>query len=491
MPPSEEDATGSTPRGAERIVPQARARDAEPWDQAPPDDDEIDLGRYLRVIARRKWTVLAVFAVAVVVAAVVSLLTTPVYRASLALQIERSEANLFGSGGDLESREAYQTQIELLKSRGLAQRVITDLRLDEHPTFAVQDGILARLGLRPSEEELDPARRQESREGQRVERFLKLLQVEAVRNSHIVRLHFEHPDAELAVRVVGAVADAYRSLYLERRLAAFSDTNKVLSGELSAMKARLEEAERAANQFARDNEIIRIDEKPTVVDGLRVQPASADGIRLREFTMAHALAQQERIQAEAIYQRMREVKNPESIPGVPQNASIQRYKEAKARLEAELQEELKAAKPGETAPAKIQARITDLQARINEEAENVRLAITSSFETAKRKEALIEAKLRQAKSSMLGLQDRSVDYNVLRREAETNRQLYEAMLQRYKEIGVVGGIGRHTVSIVEPAAAPRRPVKPNLAINLLLGAALGVVLGVGLALYREHRDTAA
>ncbi len=449
------------------------------------DDDTIDLRQYWDVIVKRKWTVLAFFAIVVIAVGVGTLLMTPIYRASLTVQIERNEAKVMDiqqvspAEGSSESREFYQTQYELLKSRTLAQRVIAQLRLEEHPAFAKQadSGLLAWIGLSTADDDRDARRRKAGYESPVVARFLKVLTIEPVRYSRLVKVHFEDADAELATRAVNAVAEAFIALNLERRMDASSYAGTFLRERLEQMKARLEDSERSLNQFARAKEIIKVDEKQ----------ASVDSIRLQEYTMALAKVQQERIQAESLFARIR-VGKEQGLPEVLQSVTIQRLKEMKSKLESEYQEGLKLFKPGYPRMLQIEAQIAEVQARISDESENVRLAITSGYEAAKHKEALIAAQLQQAKSSMLGLQDRSVEYNVLKREADTNRTLYEGLLQRYKEIGVAGGVGLNNIAVVDRAEVPRDPFKPKLPLNLLLAGFLGIFGGVAFAFLFEHLD---
>lgn len=460
-----------------------------PYGPPPPpgerydDDDTIDLRQYWEIIRKRKWTVLAFFAIVVIAVAVGTLLMTPIYRASLTVQIERNEAKVVDIQqvspveGSSDTREFYQTQYELLQSRSLAQRVIAQLRLEEHPAFARKPGLLAFLGFGAADDDRDAQRRKTGYESPVVDRFLKMLTIEPVRNSRLVKVHFDSADAVLATRVVNAVAEAFIALNLERRMDASSYAATFLRERLEQMKARLEDSERSLNTFARAKEIIRVDDKQ----------GSIDSIRLQEFTMALAKAQQERINTEAMYNRMREVKD-QSLPDVLQSKTIQTLKESKAKFEAEYQEGIKLFKPGYPKMLQLEAQIAETQARIDEEVENIRRAIASTYAAAKDKEALISTQLQLAKSSMLGLQDRSVEYNVLKREADTNRTLYEGLLQRYKEIGVAGGVGLNNIAIVDRAEVPRGPFKPNLRLNLLIAAFLGLFGGVAFAFLFEHLD---
>ena len=488
MTPHDPNASGAAANAALTLRPELpvgaylpQPQQAERYD----DDDTIDLRQYWEIILKRKWTVIAFFAIVVIAVGVGTLLMTPIYRASLTVQIERNEAKIVDiqqvspTEGSSESREFYQTQYELLKSRSLAQRVIAQLRLEEHPAFAPKagGGLLSYLGIVAADDDAEARRQKVGHESPVVGRFLAMLTIEPVRNSRLVKVHFESADGELATRVVNAIAEAFIALNLERRMDASSYAATFLRERLEQMKARLEDSERSLNAFARAKEIIKVDDKQ----------ASIDSIRLQEYTMALAKAQQERIQAESLFSRIREGKE-RGLPEVLQSATIQRLKEMKAKLEGEYQEGLKLFKPGYPRMLQLEAQIAEVQARIGEESENVKLAISSGYEAAKHKEGLISAQLQAAKTSMLGLQDRSVEYNVLKREADTNRTLYEGLLQRYKEIGVAGGVGLNNIAVVDRAEVPRHPFKPKLRLNLLIAGFLGLFGGVAFAFLFEHLD---
>jgi succinoglycan biosynthesis transport protein ExoP len=450
----------------------------------PPDDDAIDLRRYWEIILKRKWTVISFFFIIVIAVTVGTLLMTPIYRSSLTLQIERTEAKVVEiqqvtpNEALSDSRDFYQTQYELLKSRSLAQRVIDQLNLAQNPAFMQKNSsLLDYLGLGGADETKATQRMQTGQESPLVARFLGLLTIEPVRNSRLVKVHFENADPQLATRVVNAVAQAYIALNLERRVDASSYAKTFLQERLEQIKAKLEDSEKLLNKFAREQEIIKTDEKQSSVDSQTLQ----------EFTVGLAKVQQERIQAEAVHAQMKAAKN-QGIPDVMNNPTIQRLKETKAKLEADYQDGLRIYKPGYPKLLQLEAQIAEVQAKINEEVDNVRSAIIAVYEAAKNKESMISAKLQQAKSSMLGLQDRSVQYNVLKREADTNRQLYEGLLTRYKEVGVAGGIGINNIAIVDKAEIPNHPFKPKLALNLLIAAFLGLFGGIALAFLFEHLD---
>jgi capsular exopolysaccharide synthesis family protein len=451
------------------------------------DDDTINLRELWDVIVKRKWTVMTFFAIVVISVVTTTFLMTPIYRASLTLQIERQEAKVVDFQGvtpnemQADTKDFYQTQYELLKSRTLAQRVIEQLNLAEHPLYAKKEPSWLdslKSVMQPAEAgEVAPADEEQSRRLALQKRFLDELTVEPVRLSRLVKLHFDSPDPQLAHRVVNALSEAFINVSLERRVDASSYAKVFLEERIQQVKAKLEESEKALVGFARKEEIVRGGE----------QQVSVDTLVMQEFTTALAKAQQERIRAESIYRQM-ESGNVEGMSLVLENKVIQQLKERKAKLEADYQDNLKVFKPSYPKMQQLESQIAEMQAKILEELAHIRSGIRTAYEAARVQENMLQAKMNESKREVLSVQDRSIDYTILKREVDTNRQLYDGLLQRYKEVGVAGGVGVNNISVVDKAEVPLDPFKPNLKLNALIAALLGLFGGVGLAFFFEHLD---
>lgn len=450
------------------------------------DEDTINLREYWAVIAKRKWTVITFFLITVVSVITATFLMTKIYRASLTLQIERQETKVVEYQGVMpnemqsDTKDFYQTQYELLKSRTMAQRVIDQLNLADHPLFKRKreegffNEFLERIGVRESalmgsEEAITEARL--------IAKFLKQLTVEPVRNSRLVKIHFDSPDPQLAARITNTMSGVFINLNLERRMDASSYAKTFLQDRLQQIKVKLEDSEKALNAFAREEGIVRADEKLV----------SPDAQALTEFTTALARAQQERIKAETLH-RQTESATTGGLSSILENRVIQEYKARKAKLETDYQEGLKIYKPAYPKMLQIESQIAEMEAKIAEEITSVRAAVKANYEVAQSQEDLLSAKLKESKKMVLGLQDRSIHYNVLKRDVDTNRELYEGLLQRLKEVGVAGGIGVNNISIVDKAEAPSRPFKPQLGMNAMIAVFLGLFGGIGLAFLFEHLD---
>ena len=446
-----------------------------------PEDDSISLREYWDVIVRRRWTVLTCFAIVVVAVMTATFLTTKIYRASLTLQIEQQESKVIGIQGvspsesPYESQDFLQTQYELLKSETLAQRVIEQLNLVAAPRKDDKGG--SWLDIFRKESDKPEAAKPEEVENGLLGGLPGELTIAPVRNSRLVKVHFDSPEPELAARIANAIAVAFINLNLERRMEATSYARTFLQERLNQIKVKLEDSEKELNAYSRKEGIIKPDEKQQ----------SPDSQVLGEFTTALAKVQGERIRAEALYQQAK-AGDTAALHAFVDSKLIQEYKTRQAKLEGDYQEGLKTYKPGYPKMQQIESQIKELQAKIDQETKAALSALKANYEAALAQENQLNAKLKESKQTVLGGQDRSFQYNLLKREVDTNRQLYDSLLQRYKEIGVAGGVGINNITVVNKAKVPKFPFKPNLMRNLMIAIFLGLAAGIALAFLLEHLD---
>ncbi|MDG4555016.1 MAG: polysaccharide biosynthesis tyrosine autokinase [Candidatus Competibacter sp.] len=451
------------------------------------EEDTIDLRELWQVILKRRWTILVFTLIVVTAVVTATYLMTPIYRASLTLQIDREDIKIMqvgevspAEGGGWSSQDYYQTQYELLKSRSLALRVINQLGLADLPPPPPSPLAQFKQWLADWLPKADDAKPEPPSENARIEGvingFLGDLTVEPVRNSRLVKLHYNSPDPKQAAAVLNAVAKSYINLNLERRFDATTYARKFLQERLQQVKLKLEESERGLVEFSRQEQIFTVGDK----EGIVGQSLEATNVALGE-------AEKRRVAAEAVYRQMLATRG-QGLSQVLDSKIIQDLKQSKAKLDAQYQDNLSIYKPAYPTMVQLRNQISQIDSMIEQEIGNIRAAITANYEAAKAEETLLHAKLDQFKQEVLALQDRSIQFNILRREVDTNRQLYDGLLQRFKEVGVAAGVGTNNISIVDEAKAPSFPYKPNLRLNALLALVLGLLGGIGLAFLFEHLD---
>lgn len=443
---------------------------------AAPASDEVKLLHYGQILWSRRWLVLAVMVAALAIAAAISLLTTPLFRAAAVIQIERDAMKVVNVEGltPVESpadRDFYQTQYELLRSRSLAERVVRELQLVRDPTFAKQVA-QADAQTRAAAEGAPPSPQQLAAERERtvVDAVQEQLSIEPIRNSRLVRIAYDSPRPATAARIANAYADAFIDSTLQRRMEASSYAGQYLEGRLAQLKTRLEGSEKDLVEFSTDEQIVAIGGN---------QPSLPEQ-SLGEINAALTQAEQNRIRAEAMW-RQANTGQAMGLPQVVANPLIQRLREQRAVLQSDYRNKLATYKPDYPEMQRLGAQIAELDRQITAEVGNIRTAIDTDYRAARAQEDMLHGRIQALTGAVLDQQRRSIRYNILKREAETNREIYDALLQRYKQIGVASGVGINNISIVDRAELPRRKASPRLALNLAAGLVLGSVGGVLLA----------
>ena len=457
---------------------------AQQQQQEPEDEDVIDLRELWSLLLRRKRTVLTTMTVAVVVALLYSFLATPIYRSELLLQIEREDNKVVDyksvtpseEGSDSSSREFYQTQYELLKSRTLARRIIDQLGMEKSPSLVGQDqdsylkGLLETIkGRTAGETDKETAPNLEKA-------FLGNLGVSPVKNSRLVRISYDSPDPEEAAAVTNAISANFINTNLERRFDANSYAKNFLQDQLLQVRANLEDSERRLLAYAREREIVNLDNRVAVLLD-----------KLKEMNSELIKAEAERIQAESDYQEL--LRSGASTTGtVLDSQLIQNLKERRAALQSEYEQQIKIFKPGYPKMQQLQRQIDELSQEIAAESNAISGSVKSIFAAKLKKEAKLTQRISEIKEEILTLQDRSTDYQTLKREVDTNRELYDGLLQRMKEVGVVAGIGSNNIAVVDRAEVPREKYSPKLKLNLAIAITVGLFGGVLLAFLFETLD---
>jgi len=454
------------------------------------DDDIIDLRQLWNVLWRRRWTIFLTTLLIVAVAGIGTALMTPIYRATTVMQIELDSGNVL-QFEDVQSEETvssskdfYQTQYELLKSRALAKRVIDLLGMqyqtDPDAKATASFVTSAKRALRqlfgmsdapPSEDALPP-----DLEAQ----FLGALTVEPVRNSRLVRIHYESPVPQQAASIVNAVAGAFIDMNLERRFEASTYAKSFLEDRIKQVRADLEDSERRFQAYTQERGIVDSEDKQAILM-----------TRLTTLNSALVTAETERIEAEAQYQEMLTASDT-SIGRAMQSGGgqqlIDRLKETRVGLQQEYRELGRIYQPAYPKMQQLAEQIEQIDADIATEVAAIRDSIQLNYQAKLREEAKLLESIELAKAEILDLNARSTDFQALKREVDTNRELYDGLLQRMKEVGVAAGITTNNISVVDKALVPRGKFKPSVSRNLLLALVLGLFAGGGLALLFEMLD---
>ena len=439
---------------------------------------DVTLAEYWHAIVSRRWLIAGITILVAAAVLVGTLLTTPQYRATTTLQINRDAMNVVNIENLMPAespmdRDFYETQYELLRSRTLAQEVIRKTHLADHPAYkdiaqkAAENAAAGAEGDQASVQK----RQQEAVERALSADVLAGLEVEPVRNSRLAKVHFSSPDPALSAQVANAYASTFIADNLQRQLDASTFAGKYLSERLDQLRGKVEESERALVDYSGDQQIVSVgDDQPSL-------PAQ----NLSELNGMLAASQTAKIQAEAAWNEARGG-NGLNLPQVVSSPLIQRLREAQVDMESEYNQKLATYKPDYPEMMRLKGRIEAGRRQIQQEIGVIRASLKSQYDAAAQQEQLTEQQINSLKHDQLDLQERSIRYNMLKRDVDTNRQIYDALLQRFKEIGVAGNVGANNISVIDPAEIPGSPYSPRLPVNLALGIVFGFFLGLVIAL---------
>lgn len=445
----------------------------------------FDLAEYWRLAVKHRWVILGAFLACVLGSVAITLLMTPVYSAKSTLQIDRESLRVLNVDDEqpresmYSSEEFFQTQYGLLRSRSLAERVVDSLGLAASDAFIDQMGAAA-----PPRGNRTAAEHSRIRREAVIRLVMANFSVYPVRGSRLVEISFESPVPEVSARVVNAYAENFIQANLDRRFESSSFAREFLEEQILQTKAKLEETERALVDYATAQGIVNLSEPGA--DGAG-QTQSLAGTNLSALNASLASARAARISAE---QRWRQARSAPlmSQPEVLQNPAIQRLTEQRAQLDAQYEQQARVFREDWPSQVQLRSQIEELDGQINEIARGILASIQGQYVVAANNERALQAQVDGLTDEVQDLRNRSVEYNILQREVDTTRTLYDALLERYKEVGVTGTVSSNNISIVDQAQVPTTPSKPNLLANLALAAMLGLGLGALAALVLEALD---
>ncbi len=463
------------------------------------EEQEIHLRNYWRVIYKRRGTVLTFFIVLVVVVAIGSLTTTPIYRATTKMLIERENPNIINLRDMYyfdTYEDYYQTQYEIIKSTAVAEKVVKNLSLDRNPEFNTalrhaSRGLLGSIiyGIKglfhmdnAQKTTSEPVQITEETELALAKQILGPLKVEPIKNSHIINISYEYRDPRLAAAIADGVAQAYMQQMFDIKMGVTKETIGWMTDKIEEQKKKLEDSENALYAYMKGANIADIESKG----------GSATPQKLQELATQLVMAETKRKDAEALYNQVKGLSDSPDralvVPEVAADPVVQSLRANEIKTETEIME-LKT-KFGEKHPKMIRLR-EDLKAIKDREASEVKrviAAIKSNYELTRSKEANLRSLLGENKAEAIALSEKSIQYSMLKRDVETNQQIYETLLKRLKETSLTEGAKSINIWVVDKAEVPKGPISPRMQMNIMLAIIVGLFGGVGIAFFLEYLD---
>jgi polysaccharide biosynthesis transport protein len=453
-------------------------------------NQESALGDYVRVLMKRKWTVLACLFTIFSVVAIASLKMTPVYEASGSIAINKPDSGLVNFNNsptfnlDYYDPTELETEVKILQSDLLALQVVKELGLDRRPEFSGKTAPLpSSLDLAPDPLQADPVRTSGL-----LASFRGNLKVTLAPNTKIIEVHYRNPDKDLAANVVNTLMSTYTENNFKSRFDSTMQASDWLSKQLVDLQMKVETSQEKLVRYQKEHEILGIDEKQNITTA-----------KLDELNKALTAAESERMDKESVY-RLVESGDADTIASAvnaldssgagSQTASSLleslRSKEADLKIQAaDLNTQFG---PSYPKLVTINNQLKEIDTQLLAETRKVAGKIRGQYMAALQRENMLHDALEKQKQEENKLNESAIEYSILKRDLESYRQLYEGLMEKMKEAGVSAGLKSNNFRIVDVARVPSYPIEPNIPRNLAFAFMLGLTSGVGLAFLLEGLD---
>ncbi|MFY9733233.1 MAG: polysaccharide biosynthesis tyrosine autokinase [Candidatus Acidiferrales bacterium] len=440
-----------------------------PWEQMPREPHLLD---YLIILRKHQWLILTFLVTVVTVVTIASFKMKPVYQAAARVEVDRESQSVLPFQGptasydELTDMDNYlETQTKILQSETLALQTIKSMDLGRYSEFGgVANSLVWTHG---NTSQARPAI---------LGAFLGRLSVHRVPNSRLIEVGFEAEDPQLAARVVNAHLQNFIEENFRSKYDATTQASSWLSGELEELRIKVEKSEDARIAYERQNQIWRTNEKQDITTE-----------KLGDLNKAVTDAQTQLAEKEALY-RMAVSGNVDALPAAQANPVIQELLRHKSELAEQYLIALDQYGPNYPKVLRIAAQQKEVTQNLEKARKTLIETVEEDYNTSRDRVELLQQNLDRQKAEANDMAEKLVQYQILQHDADSNKQLYDGLLQKLKEAGITAGLKSSNIRIVDPALTPSSPSRPQKARNILLAVLVGLVGGVGLALFREYLD---
>ena len=440
------------------------------WELSPREPHLYD---YLLILRKHQWLILSFMLSVVTIVAIATFRMQPVYVATARVEIDRENSNILPFQGmdsydlQIDTDNYIETQAKILTSETLALETIRNSGLSALPQYSSPNG--------PSEAVATGTLANQRRPPE-LGGFLASLSVKRVPNSRLMDVSFESTDPQLAAHIVNAHIDTYVQQNFQSKFESTTRATTWLRGQLDELKIRMQKSEDARIAYERQNQIWTLDDKQNITSQ-RFADAN------RELTAA----QTERVKRQAILEFAKSG-NIDAVPQIQSDAALAEFQKRLTDTTTQYREALEQFGPNFPRVQHLQSQIKDIQDNIQTEKQNIIDTLDSEYRQAVAREMMLGKELDIQKQDVNAMASKMVEYNILKREAEANKVLYDGLLTKLREAGVSVGLHSSNIRIVDPAMIPSAPSRPAKARNVALAFVVGLVGGIGLALMREYMD---
>jgi len=440
---------------------------------------EHSLSDYWRILQKRKWTVIVSVVIVVITAALISVRTTPIYDAMTRILISQQRSNPLNfkesnaSPEDDYQQRDIETEVKILQSDTMAELVIHRLNLDAHPDFAGAARTQSSGGITVSESSDKEAARQE----QLIRKFQGSLKVQQVPDTSLVEIRYSDPNPSLAADIANAVAATFIEQNVKSRYDSTMQAADWLSKQLADLQIKMESSQTKLIQYQKEHAIVGTDEKQNLTTE-----------KLDELNKELIGAQADRIQRESLYQ-IATTSNPETLSAVLQDPILTGLRQRQTELQAQYALLSTEFGPGYPKVLEIKNQLDQVDRNYREQVENSVNRIKNDYQTAVNRERMLQAALAEQTGVADQLNQNAIEYKVLKQEADSNRQLYDGLLEQLKQASLAAGLNSSNVRVVDRARVPLHPARPSIPRNMEFALLIGLVVGVVIAFGLEALDT--
>ncbi len=440
------------------------------FDAGRVETPHIDLRRNLEIPKRRLWTILTTVLVAVTLSTVYAFKTRPVYRATARIEIDNETPQIQSLQdsyrGLPNSDDVFlKTQVRVLESDSLALQTIAQMDLADSAEFVPQ---------RRTGRSVDLDSR--SFRGKLLDEFRSRLGITLVPETRIIDASFESTDPNLAAQTVNTLVNRYVEYNFHEKYDATRQASGWMEQELDELKAKVERSQKALVDYERQNAIVNIDDKQNVAEE-----------KLSDLDRDLTVAESDRAQKESLYDLVKS--DEKQVAFVAQNDLLQKLEEKYADLEAQYVDVLGQYGPNFPKVIRLRDEVNEMQSLIDAERKRTVAQIQNDYMAAVGREALLAAAVAHQKTEVGKLNELLIQHNLLKREFDSNQQLYDSLLQRLKDATVSAGLRATDVHIVDHALAPATPVRPRKVRCIVLGLAAGLLFGLAFGFVQESLDS--
>ncbi len=437
---------------------------------------------YWRILKRRKWTIVATFVIILVLAIIATLRMTKLYEAVSRIAIYPENSNVLGlkdlenvgMSEDWDYNVSLETQLSILRSDALALKVIEAVHLDSNPRFLGFAPVAADTSRSIGSANLGP-------DSQQIASMLSIfrsgLTVQVMPRTRVIEITYIHPDPQLASEVTNALVKTFVEENFRTKYESTSQTADWLSRELSDLQLKVQASEEKLVRYEKQKGIVGIDEKQNIVTA-----------KLDELNKELTDAQTDRMQKEANY-NLAQSGDPSGFAKLTADNLLEKLRGQQAELETQYAQATTQFGPSYPEVIQLRSQLNQVRNSIANEQKNLLSKVRDEYMAAIQRENLLTSAFDYQKHEANQLNESGIEYTALRRDADSNRQLYQSLLQRLKEASVTAGLRSSNIRVIDVARLPTAPAKPNVPRNIFLGFLLGLVGGVALAFLQESMDT--